>query len=249
MGVSQTVKRVCDIVVSGSIILMLLPVYMIVSVLIKLSGEDVLFLQERVGHRLQHFRLMKFTTMPKGSEKLGDLTTAADPRPTPLGRILRKTKINELPQLFNVFLGDMSIVGPRPLMPVHAAFYPLNQRREIYCAKPGLTGIGSILFRDEPSLLAECGSDTREFYSREIAPYKAKVEMWYAEKRSLCLDLFLFLATVWVVLFPKSRLHMSLLGGLPRPESAVLARCMGLRQAGEEVAGVGDMPVVEQEVG
>ena len=150
---SNVLKRIIDITLSGLAIIVLSPLFVIISILIKLTGEDIFFLQERVGQSEKPFNLVKFTTMPKGSEKLGYITTSVDPRPTTLGRFLRKTKINEIPQLINVFLGDMSIIGPRPLLRVHAEIYPENTRKKLYSMRPGLIGIGSLYFHHEDNLL------------------------------------------------------------------------------------------------
>jgi lipopolysaccharide/colanic/teichoic acid biosynthesis glycosyltransferase len=161
---SKTLKRIVDVILSGMAIIVLSPVFLIVSLLIKLTGEDTFFLQERIGQNEGLFKLIKFTTMPKGSEKLGYITTSTDSRPTTLGRFLRKTKINEVPQLFNVLIGNMSMVGPRPLLKIHAELYPPDKREKIYSVKPGLTGIGSLYFNQEDRLLASADNPDR-FYA------------------------------------------------------------------------------------
>jgi hypothetical protein len=101
-------------------------------------------------------------------------------------------------------------------------------KRRIIKVRPGLSGIGSVMFRDEDSILSECGRDEHEFYAEDIAPYKGELEIWYVQNHCVVLDLLLILLTVWVVLFPKSGLHLRLLPNLPRPGSPVLARCMAL---------------------
>ena len=111
---SKILKRLADIILSLLAMIVVSPVVVIVSILIKLTGEDVFFFQKRIGQHEKDINLVKFTTMPKGSEKAGSITTSADPRPSKLGKYLRKTKINEIPQLINIFIGSMSIVGPRP---------------------------------------------------------------------------------------------------------------------------------------
>ena len=196
---SKVLKRIIDISLSGLAIIILSPVFIIISILTKLSGEDIFFLQERTGQAQKPFKLIKFTTMPKGSEKLGDITTSIDPRPTALGKFLRKTKLNEIPQLINVFMGDISLVGPRPLMKIHAELYPQGKRKKIYSMKPGLTGIGSLYFNHEDSLLAST-DNPRQYYEDIIMPKKADLELWYARNWSVLLDLRILFCTFLVLL-------------------------------------------------
>jgi lipopolysaccharide/colanic/teichoic acid biosynthesis glycosyltransferase len=132
---------------------------------------------------------------------------------------LRKTKINELPQLFNIFLGDMSIVGPRPLVDKTFAPYSDEVKAKIYNVKPGLTGIGSVVFRDEETLLSECvakGMDIDEAYAKIISPYKGALEMWYQEHLNLWTDMMLIFLTAWVIVFPKSELMNKIFKDLPK---------------------------------
>ena len=149
-------------------------------------------------------------------------TTRGDPRVLPFGRFLRKTKINELPQLFNIFLGDMSIVGPRPLVDKTFAPYPEEVKSKIYSVKPGLTGIGSVVFRDEETLLSESAMPPDECYAKIIAPYKGALEMWYLEHVGFLTDWKLIFLTAWVILFPRSRLTERMFKDLPPrpPEGA-----------------------------
>jgi len=184
---SETLKRIVDIILFGLAITIISPVFIITSILIKLTGEDIFFLQDRTGLNEKPFKLIKFTTMPKGSEKLGYITASTDPRPTTLGRFLRKTKINEMPQLINVFLGDMSMIGPRPLLKIHAELYPEDTRRKIYSMKPGLIGIGSIYFHHEDSLLASV-DNPNQYYEEVVMPKKAELELWYNQNWSILLD-------------------------------------------------------------
>ncbi len=147
-------------------------------------------------------------------------TLRKDPRLMPLGGILRKTKINELPQLINIFMGDMSFVGPRPL--VDKTFNPYSDyvKSNIYNVKPGLTGIGSIIFRDEELLLSASKFAPEKFYKEYIAPYKGKLEIWYQQNLSFYTDALLILLTVWVIFFPKSTLAFRIFKNLPkRPKS------------------------------
>ena len=149
----------------------------------------------------------------------GIMTTKKDPRITPMGGFLRKSKINELPQLFNIFFGRMSIVGPRPVMRVSFEAYPDHIQKVIYNVKPGLTGIGSIIFRDEESLITTVknnGGDVWEFYKGKIYPFKGELEIWYQNHKSFMLDMKLILLTAWVILSPTSKLHEKWFKDLPK---------------------------------
>lgn len=224
-------KRACDIMLSALALLVLSPLLASVAVLLKLTGEHYIFYaQERVGRGGKPFRLLKFATMLKQSPTMGtgDMTLRNDPRVLPVGRFLRKMKINELPQLINVLKGDMSLIGPRPLTPNSFSYYSEEVQAIIGRIKPGLSGIGSLAFRNEEDMVAESGLGPAEFYRQHIARYKGGLEAWYAEHRSTTLDLLIILLTLSVVVFPRNRLHMKLLGDLPRPDSAILARCLGL---------------------
>jgi len=117
----------------------------------------------------------------------------------------------------------MSLIGPRPQARPHFEVFPKHVRREIIKVRPGLSGIGSIVFRDEDTILAQCGKDQHQCYAQDIAPYKGELEIWYVQHQCLALDLLLILLTIWVVLFPKSRQYAKLLRDLPEPESAVLS--------------------------
>ena len=146
----------------------------------------------------------------------GSITLQNDFRVTKIGKFLRKTKINELPQLFNVLKGDISIVGPRPLVENDYDAYPEKIQLKIYNIKPGLTGVGSIIFRDEESIISAVKKeDPHEFYKRVIAPYKGELEMWYQNNNSLLLDLQLIFMTAWVIFFPKSKLYEKWFKDLP----------------------------------
>lgn len=208
-------KRLLDIVLSSIALLLFLPFGLIISVLLRFTGEGYIFyLQERLGRGLRPFRVIKFSTMLKDSPKLGTgmITLRNDPRVFPLGRLLRMTKLNEVPQILNVLKGDMSIVGPRPMVMKDIDFLPLEVQQKVYSAKPGLTGIGSIVFRDEEKILSSTKKDLRACYCEDIAPLKADLELWYIDNQSLLLDITLIFLTVWVVLFPESQLYQKILG-------------------------------------
>lgn len=216
------VKRLVDVVVALLALVILILPLAIIMIALRFSGEgEVFYTQKRVGYHNANFGIWKFATMLKNSPNMGtgSLTVRGDPRVTRVGRILRATKINELPQLINVLTGQMSFVGPRPQMQVDFDIYPERVRQTIYNARPGVTGIGSIVFRDEELLLSQPGVDPRKFYEDQIAPYKGALEMWYLEHRSPLLDLRLLLLTVWVVLRPTSHIVYRSLPDLPpRPD-------------------------------
>lgn len=218
MSAYSVVKRGLDIAVSGLALVVLTPVLIPVMIALRLTGEgEVFYRQDRIGHRNQTFGIWKFATMLKDSPNIGtgSLTVRGDPRVTPVGRSLRATKVNELPQLINVLVGDMSFVGPRPQMRIDFDVYPEEVRSRIYTARPGITGIGSIVFRDEERLLSRPDIEPRSFYGRQIAPYKGELEMWYLDRQSLLLDAALVFLTVWVVLRPESELVWRAFPDLP----------------------------------
>jgi lipopolysaccharide/colanic/teichoic acid biosynthesis glycosyltransferase len=171
--------RVFDIFFSLIALVGLLPLFIPVIIILRFTGEhEIFFLQERVGKDGKMFKLIKFATMLKDSPNIGTgtVTVKDDPRILPFGRILRKTKINELPQLFNVLKGDMSFVGPRP-QPIRCFnAFPEYLQKEIIKVKPGLSGIGSIVFRNEEELLDSAVGNRVEFYDKVIAPYKGELE-------------------------------------------------------------------------
>ncbi len=212
-------KRFMDILLSGFAILVLSPLLVPVMIVLKCTGEhDIFYGQERIGYRNRRFKILKFATMLRNSPNMagGLHTTHGDPRVLPFGRFLRKTKINELPQLFNIFLGDMSIVGPRPLVDKTFDPYPGEVKAKIYSVKPGLTGIGSVVFRDEETILSQSPLPPDECYAKVIAPYKGALEMWYLEHIGFWTDWKLIFLTAWVILFPKSRLVERMFRDLPK---------------------------------
>ena len=216
------IKRIFDVLTSGIAILILSPLLIPIIIGLKFSGEGCIwFFQERIGHKNKSFLIWKLATMLKGSANMpgGIMTTKKDPRITPMGGFLRKSKINELPQLFNIFFGHMSVVGPRPVMRVSFEAYPNKVQKVIYNVKPGLTGIGSIIFRDEEELISEVknnGGDLWEFYKDKIYPFKGELEIWYQNHKSFILDLKLIFLTVWVILLPKSKIYEKWFKDLPK---------------------------------
>ena len=216
------IKRICDFLVSFLALAVLIVPLLIIIIALRFTGEgEVFYKQNRIGYRNQTFGIWKFATMLKDSPNIGtgSLTVRGDPRVTSVGRVLRATKINELPQLINVLTGEMSFVGPRPQMKVDFDIYPEHVRDTIYSVPPGITGIGSIVFRDEELLLSQPGIDPREFYVDKVAPYKGELEMWYLAHKSLWTDLRLVFLTAWVVFFPESTIAYRTFPDLPaRPD-------------------------------
>ena len=216
------IKRFFDILASGIAILILSPLLVPVIIGLSLTGEGcVWYKQERLGYRNKPFLIWKFATMLKNSANMpgGYITVKKDPRLTPMGDFLRKSKINELPQLFNIFAGRMSIVGPRPVMKVSFEAYPDHVKKVIYNVKPGLTGVGSIIFRDEEELITGVrnkGGDIHDFYVNKIYPHKGSLELWYQKNKSLILDFQIILLTAWVVFVPTSKLYEKWFKDLPK---------------------------------
>ncbi|MBU0713407.1 sugar transferase [bacterium] len=176
------------------------PLFLIVGLILKFQKEDVFYRQRRVGFRGNEFYCFKFTTMPKGSEKFGYITTTNDSRPFRFGKFLRKTKLNEIPQLINVLFGSMSLVGPRPLMHEQiAATLPEPEIEQYYLMRPGITGAGSLFYHHEDHLLASV-SEPFKYDHEVIMPHKQKLEKSYAENWSLVLDLRILILTFLVVL-------------------------------------------------
>ena len=210
--------RFFDIFLSLSAIILLSPLLLFTAILLKFTGEgEILFYQKRIGAYGKPFSIIKFATMLKDSPQIGagSITVKNDPRILPLGRMLRKTKINELPQLFNILKGDMSFVGPRPHVERDLLGVEEKVKNKTLSVRPGLSGIGSIVFRDEEVLLHQ-HNNPREFYDVVIAPYKAKLEIWYVENRSLVLYLILIFITVFVVISKRSLVIFKFFPSLPQ---------------------------------
>lgn len=216
------IKRTADIISSGLALFILSPLLIPIIIGLKLTGEGYIFyFQKRVGYKTKHFDIYKFATMLKNSASMkgGLITTKGDPRITPMGGFLRKSKINELPQLLNIFLGHMSVVGPRPVMQKSFDQYPLEVQKVIYNVKPGLTGIGSLVFRDEEEIITKVkdeGKDTWDFYRNKIYPHKGLLEKWYQSNQSFWVDLKIIFATAWVVLKPNSNIVYNWFKEIPK---------------------------------
>ena len=210
-------QRLLDIVLSCIALLALAPLLLPIALVLRVSGEgEVFYVQQRIGRGGVPFGLYKFATMLKDSPNLGTgtVTVKNDPRVLPLGRFLRKTKINELPQLLNIFKGDMSIIGPRPQTQRCFDAFPARSQAEIIKVRPGLSGIGSIVFREEEELM-HASEEPERFYDEVIMPYKGALEEWYVAHQGLWTYLAAIFVTAWVVLFPESRLAWRVFPQLP----------------------------------
>ena len=211
-------KRLIDLLLSLVTLVLFSPLLIPVCICLLLTGEHYIFyFQKRVGFKNKLFDIWKFATMLKNSPNMagGFHTLRKDPRLMPLGGFLRLTKINELPQIINILLGDMSIVGPRPLVDKNFELYPTHIKATINNVKPGLTGIGSIVFRDEERLLSESSLSPQEFYRLHIAPYKGELELWYQKHLSFYTDFMLIFLTAWAIIAPKSNLVYCVFKDLP----------------------------------
>jgi lipopolysaccharide/colanic/teichoic acid biosynthesis glycosyltransferase len=213
------VTRLLDILLSFLSITILFPFMIPIMIALALTGEHkVFYLQPRVGRGGKEFRVLKFATMLMDSPSLpgGVLTQKDDPRVLPLGKLLRNTKINELPQLVNVFLGQMSFVGPRPQARRHYELYSDEVKKAIDGVRPGLTGIGSVVFRDEERILDKVSGNRDDFHDTVIAPYKGELEVWYSKHRNLRNYSILILLTILSLLVPSVALYKKLFKDLPR---------------------------------
>lgn len=198
---SDTTKRIFDFVVAGCGLLLTLPIMIIIGLIIKATSEGpVIFRQIRVGRNERPFRIMKFRTMTANAPSQGaQITVGTDPRITPIGAVLRRYKLDELPQLLNVIKGDMSLVGPRPETPDYVALYPPDERREIFRVRPGITDNASIIFSSESELLG-LADNPLDYYANVILPKKRALYLDYARNRSLFGDIEIIWRTILVIL-------------------------------------------------
>lgn len=191
-------KRLFDLVLSICGILFLLPFFIIISVLIKLdSPGDIIFKQTRVTKDGKEFKIFKFRTMKSNTEKQGQITIGADSRITFVGNFLRKTKLDELPQLFNIVKGDMSFVGPRPEVPKYVAMYTWDQK-EILKVRAGITDYASIYFSNESEILGK-QKNPEKFYIEKIMPYKIELNKKYIKESGIITDIKIIFLTIFKV--------------------------------------------------
>ena len=215
-------KRLFDFILSLIALVIIAPFFIPICIILLFTGEnEVFYFQKRIGHKNSWFQIWKFATMVKNSSQIGtgSITVRNDPRVLPVGKILRKTKINEVPQIVNILKGDMSIVGPRPLMEIDFKKFSPEVQAVFYNSRPGLTGIGSIIFRDEQRYFTNIEIDPHEFDKKYIAPYKGELEIWYQKNLSVFTDFMLIFLTAWAIVAPKSELVYRVFRDLPeRPE-------------------------------
>ena len=214
------IKRFFDVILSIIAIAILTPLLLPVIVILRLTGEGYIFYkQERIGTNGELFKLLKFATMFKDSPNMdgGTITAKNDPRIFPFGKFLRKYKINELPQIINVLLGDMSIIGRRPTVKEHFEFIDNDVKYIISKSKPGLSGISSLVFRDEEEYFVyKIAEENRKFYQEKIAPFKGELELWYCDNQTVMTDLLLIIATIFSVLFPSIKIYNYFFPDLPK---------------------------------
>ncbi|MBC5766932.1 sugar transferase [Ramlibacter sp. GTP1] len=212
-------QRLADIVLSAAALLVLSPLLLPVALLLRLTGEgEVFYVQPRVGMGGREFGVLKFATMLKDSPNIGagTVTVRDDPRILPVGGFLRKTKINELPQLLNILFGDMSVVGPRPLVRKAFETYDPQTQEIIKRLRPGLSGLGSMVFRNEEEIL-HGSQDPLAFYYRVVGPYKGQLERWYYENASLAVYIKVIVVTAILVVRPDTGLVFRVFKDLPEP--------------------------------
>lgn len=210
-------KRFFDFIFALIALIILSPILLPITILLKLTGEhEVFFFQKRIGFKNKEFKIWKFATMMKNSPNIGtgEITLRNDPRVTKMGKLLRITKINELPQIINVLMGDMSFVGARPLMKKSFDLYTDEIKAVVYNTPPGITGIGSIIFRDEEKIISD-SKDIQQAY-RQIFEYKGRLEQWYQKNISFYTDFMILFLTAWQLIFSKSELVHKVFPSLPK---------------------------------
>jgi len=214
-------QRILDIVFSMFALFVLSPLLLVVIVTLKVTGNRVFYKQQRVGLNGKIFDILKFTTMVENSENMGTgtITVKNDPRVLPIGRFLRKSKLNELPQLFNILKGDMSLIGPRPQDAVGFNAFNEEEQKIIVQVQPGLSGVGPIFFRDEDEIMEKAETEDKTFfYEKFMAPYKGEIEAWYVKNKSLGLYFKLIFMTLYVVARPNNKIDYSkLFKAFPTP--------------------------------
>jgi len=212
-------KRFFDLFFSIILLIFFLPIFIfIIVVLFVFNNGDVFYFQTRLGLNNKIFRIIKFSSMMKDSLSLpgGATTTRNDPRVTKIGKFLRITKLNELPQLINVIIGNMSFVGPRPLMNEGFSQFTVEAKSVLYKSKPGITGVSSVVFRDEEKYVTYSGIIPELFYKDYIFPYKSKLELWYYKNKSFYVDIMLIILTAIKIVFPSSRIEFKVFKTLPK---------------------------------
>lgn len=188
-------KRGLDLIASAIGIVVFSPLFIVIATIVRKDGGPAFFRQIRVGRHEKLFRIIKFRTMVVNADKIGaQVTTANDSRITTIGRILRKTKIDELPQLFNVFAGQMSLVGPRPEVPLYVKLWTENDRKIVLSVRPGITDYASLFYNNEQEVLSSA-KNPKMVYEKEIIPHKLTMYKKYVCERSFALDIHLLITT------------------------------------------------------
>ena len=211
--------RIFDIIVSIVVLTIIIIPCLFICFLLKVTGEgEIFFLQERVGKDKKIFKVIKFATMLKNSPKIGtkEVTLKHDERVLPLGRLLRKFKINELPQFLNVLIGDMSIIGPRPQTLDCFEAFPITFQDIIAKMKPGISGMGSIIFCNEEIYLTDV-KNYKIIYRDLIMPFKGELENWYL-KKSPMINLLLILITIFIIFNQNIKFVWKIFRDLPKPK-------------------------------
>ena len=222
-------QRFFDIVLSVMGLMILAPLLLGVAMVLKLTGNKVFYRQKRVGLNGVLFDVLKFTTMIENSENMGTgtITLKNDSRVLPIGKFLRKSKLNEFPQLLNILKGDMSLIGPRPQDIFGFNAFSKEKQEIIKLVRPGLSGVGPIFFRDEDEMIERSVSmDKKLFYIENFAPYKGEIEAWYVQNKSLYLYFKLIFMTFYVVFAPHKKInYKKTFKAFPTPPKA-LSKCL-----------------------
>ena len=192
-------KRLLDVVCAIAGLIVLMPLLLVVALAVKYTSKGpVLFDQERIGKDGRTFKIWKFRSMVCGADKIGPLITASgDSRITRIGRFLRQSKVDELPQLWNVLIGDMSVVGPRPELPFYVRDYT-PQQRQVFKVRPGITDLAALEYRHEEQILAKA-DDRERFYREVVLPHKLTLNLEYIKILSFRHDLVLILRTIGAI--------------------------------------------------
>jgi len=208
-ALDSAARRGLDLVVAAVGLLLVAPLLALIALLVRVTSPgSVLFRQQRVGRGMVPFHLLKFRTMVADAPSRGPaITVGADPRVTPVGALLRRTKLDELPQLVNVLKGDMSLVGPRPEVPAYVALYGEAERR-IFTVRPGITDPSSLFYHDESAVLAGY-PDPERAYREVVLPHKIALSLAYVDTRSVWTDVALLVRTALRLLAPTrfARVH------------------------------------------
>lgn len=217
--ISYFIIFVVDKIIAFFALIILLPIFFAIAIVLRFTGEgEILYKQTRIGKRGKEFKILKFATMLKNSPSIGagELTLPDDERVLPVGKFLRKSKLNELPQLINVLKGDMSIIGPRPQTPLFFNCFDNDDAEKIYSIAPGLSGIGSLMFRNEEDLF-KLSKNPKYMDEAVIMPYKGKLECWYVDNYSFWNYLIMIVLTIIEIMLPGKIKLPHIFKNLPKP--------------------------------